>query len=402
MQHLDRVIRAHVAQRLDARVVLVRPDVGHAREGLRRARLRQQVAGHLAALVDHVRPVLHPHLFLEDRVVPAAHVPDGVDAGGRGQGRVADDAVPQLQPRALQPARLRRDPDPHDHQVRLHRRPVREQHALDPLAALEAGHERVAAHVHAALAMKIRAGFPDLRADRVRERRRQRLDERDLEPRATRDRGHLRADEPRPHHRHPWPLRQLGADAHRVVDGAQRVDARKVGRVRERSRRRPRRDDERVETDGLTVAQREFPLLNVETLRPYPQPQVESQLVDGVGCVQQRLLGFPLARQQLLREGWSVVGVVGLRPDEGERSLEFAPPAQRLRGAKPTQGGAGDDDAVGMRHRVILWSARGGVNRPRGVRRPQPPQCPRRRSFRGERSPPDGHPRSNHRDDPQE
>ena len=89
------------------------------------AAVGQQVAGGDRALLGGVRPVLDAHLLAEQRVRPAGHVAGRVHARrAGGQRGVADDAVAELQPAALQPAGRRRHADADDDDVGGHDRAV--------------------------------------------------------------------------------------------------------------------------------------------------------------------------------------------------------------------------------------------------------------------------------------
>ena len=150
------VVAVRPAEELDAAVELVAPEERHRRVRRRRlaCQLGQQVSAAACALLGRVGPVLDAHLLAgltEQRVDPAS-----ADRRRRRSRRprrrvdVADDAVAELEPAAVEPSRHWGDTDAdHDH-VGLDQLAVAEAHAGHSIAvAFDGTDGYAAAHVDA-------------------------------------------------------------------------------------------------------------------------------------------------------------------------------------------------------------------------------------------------------------
>ena len=154
------------AEELDAAVVLVAPEERHRRVRPRPARRVPRPAGCVAAsgaLLGGVRPVLDPHLLVEQLVRPARHVARRVHAGRPAFSvGVAHDAVAELEPAAGEPVgrpvrhRCRRrsrrparcSPSPSRHPSRVdRRRRVMPQRIVDAVVGVD--RPRIAAPISA-------------------------------------------------------------------------------------------------------------------------------------------------------------------------------------------------------------------------------------------------------------
>jgi hypothetical protein len=109
-------------------------------------------------------------------------------------------------------------------------------------------------------------------------------------------------------------------------------------------------EHEAVEADRAPVVELERVALDVEPAGAVPEAQLEAEGGDLLRRAQQDAFEPPGAGQELLRQRGTVVGQMGLGPDEHDGAgVTFG--AQGLCRAQPRQGGADDGDGgTGVEH----------------------------------------------------
>ena len=123
-----------VAQVLDVQVVLIGPEVEKWGVGLLAA---QHAAGGCGSLIEGVVPVLDPQPLPQARVPPVGDVPRGKDVGQAGPAVfVYEDAVIDLNPRAIDQPGLGSDANAYHHQVTIDGGPGAGDDPLCPTVAL--------------------------------------------------------------------------------------------------------------------------------------------------------------------------------------------------------------------------------------------------------------------------
>ena len=182
----------------------------------------------------------------------------------------------------------------------------------------------------------------DLRSERPLERHARQVDDRHVDPELGGDRGNLGADEARSDDREPPAGNELGTQSPRVVERPEDVDAATAERCRP-----PRPgsgcENERIPHQVAARRARE-PALRVDPLHPDPELEVDLEVGPGDRSLEKEFLAG--AREELLREGGTLVRWLWLFADERDRSVE-ALRAERLRAAAAREAGADDDDTPG-------------------------------------------------------
>jgi hypothetical protein len=146
---------------------------------------------------------------------------------------------------------------------------------------------------------------------------------------------------PAPTTDHARALLERRAQRERVVERAQREQARERGCAGQRPRDAPGRDHEPVVGIVSPFASATRRARRRATARGHAEPQVERERVERLGLVEADLLGLAIAAQQLLRERRPIVGPLPLLAHEHEPAREAAA-AQRLGAADPGERAADD------------------------------------------------------------
>lgn len=197
------------------------------------------------------------------------------------------------------------------------------------------------------VALHLRGDLTDHPAERADQRRRAPLDDGHREIEFPAGGSHLRADEPGPDDHDPRRRRgqrllQLGG----IITRAQRVDPVQGGLVRVRPLPSPgaRGDQQPVVRYLLAVGQAYLLGGPVQPGGGHPEPPLR---IDFAQTGQLRMVGRHPAFEYLLGQRRTVVGLVRLVPDDGQRPGE-ALLAQGFGGPQSGQGRTDDDDpAVG-------------------------------------------------------
>ncbi len=296
-------------------------------------------------LLDAVLPVLDTHLAPAHGMKVIGDVTRGEDAGHVGSALIVDDD-PVVDPHGGARDELGDglDTEPEDGQAALDAPPLAGHDALDPAGPLERRHGIVQDHLDAVVAMETLDHPADVFAERPIERRLERLDGDDLEPRLAHRRRDLCADEAESDDDRAAPARHRVADAVGVGHRAQVVDAGQI----EAGNRDPAisaagRDEQLIELEPVAVLQRERPLLRVDPHDRGPQAHLDVALSIEVRRPKQGCLERCHAAQVVLGEGRTIVRGLRLGADQEHAAVE-AFLAQGRGGRRPGEAGADDRD----------------------------------------------------------
>ena len=244
-----------------------------------------------------------------------------------------------------QPVRRGNDPDPDDDRVAAELAPVFEHQLLHVAIAprpFEAGRQQ---DLDTLTAVQVHEPTPDLLAEDRGERCRQRLEEGHLDTQPTGGCRHLLPDEPGSDHDQARPGSEGGAQRPGVREGAQVMDVGPPIKVGKAARPAPGGDQQLLVLEGRPVIQLELSGGNVQPHGSAPEDQLDLVLlVPVVGPKGDRLL-VHRAGQELLGEGRSVIGRLGLGTDDPNRGLVSAGP-ERSGAALGCQAPADDHDSV--------------------------------------------------------
>ena len=375
LDHPFQVTRPSVPRELQARTVLVRPEVRHGRRARhRRGRAPEQGGDRLVRVVQGVSPVLLADDATRGRREPACAVAGRDDTGHpRRPGGVGEHPALDVEPAAVEPADGGRRADGHEDDLRLELPPVDQPHRTHPaLLREELGHADPGDQPDTVVGVPAGADGAEPLPQHGGERHRCRLDHRDLHAQPAGGRRHLGPDEPGPHDDQPRSWAQFVTQGQRVVEGPQRVDAcrrsggrlggpgsdRHAGQPGQRTGPGAARQDDARPAD--LVARRQA---HPARARVQGHGGVTGPHLDVERLVARRGQAQPLPRQcsgeELLGQRRPVVGSVPLVTDQHDRALVTQRP-QRPDSTQARQTGSHHHDRAA--HRAAIY--------PSGARRP--------------------------------
>ena len=135
----------------------------------------------------------------------------------------------------------------------------------------------------------------------------QRVDQADVNAHLPRHHGDLGADQPGADDGQAPGTGQLGTDRHRLIEGAQDVDARQVMPGGQPPRRDPGGDDQPVERQLRTISEPDTTVQHVQADRADPESPLGREPLHCLGLAQEGSLGLPAAVQDLLGKRRPVV-----------------------------------------------------------------------------------------------
>ncbi len=307
----------------DPQIELIGPDIGHRREGL--GLTAQQTSRDDLGLLDRARPVLEARPLRVAGVLPARAVSEGEDPfPTRCPVRITEHPVVDLEPRAVEPIGGRRSAHTHHDHVRGQRLAVRDLHPRDPALTLEAVDADAQSEDHALLAMLASDALTESRSEPSNERRRERLDDRHLEPLLPTGGRDLHADEASADDDDSRGLRHLVAKPMCIIQRAQLDHALEIAAEGQSPCPRAGRDHDRVALERRTVLERDERARGIERCRRHTELPVRLELLHAIPR-ERELFVFPAVDEELLRERRAVVGKPLFGAHDADPAFEALP-----------------------------------------------------------------------------
>lgn len=122
------------------------------------------------------------------------------------------------------------------------------------------------------------------------------------------------------------------------------MDAGEPLRGGQRASGRAGRDDQPSKSEATAIVEQDAAPDRIERAGADPEPPIDAEIVITLAS-QREPIFLPLALQELLREGWSIVGSMRLCTDRNDLA-RVAASSQRFDGAQTGERPAHDDDSL--------------------------------------------------------